>query len=38
MNKRRWDLIKALLPDARPGGRPRTTSLRQVINAILYLL
>lgn len=27
-----------LLPDALPGGRPRTTSLRQVVNAILYLL
>jgi len=27
-----------LLPDARSGGRPRTTSLRQVMNAILYVL
>ena len=27
-----------MLPDALPGGRPRTTSLRQVMNAILYVL
>jgi putative transposase len=26
-----------LLPDAKPGGRPRTISLRQVLNAILYV-
>jgi putative transposase len=26
-----------LLPDACPGGRPRTTVMRQVVNAILYI-
>jgi transposase len=31
-------LIAPLLPAARPGGRSRTTSLREVLNAILYLL
>lgn len=31
-------LIEPLLPAARCGGRPRTTSLREVLNAILYLL
>lgn len=31
-----WEVIKPLLPDAKPGGRPRTTDLREVINALLY--
>ena len=26
-----------MLPDAKPGGRPRAISLRQVLNAILYV-
>ena len=33
-----WKLIEPLLPPAKPGGRPRTTNLRQVINGILYLV
>jgi putative transposase len=33
-----WDLIKEMLPAPKPGGRPRTLDLRQVINAILYLV
>lgn len=33
-----WKLIARLLPAARIGGRPRTTDLRAVINAIFYLL
>jgi putative transposase len=37
LNDRRWDLLKPLLPDAKPGGRPRTVNLRKVIDAILYI-
>ena len=33
-----WALIAPLLPAARNGGRPRTTDLRAVLNAIFYLL
>jgi putative transposase len=32
-----WALIAPLLPPARPGGRRRTTDLREVVNAIFYL-
>jgi len=31
-------LIEPLLPAPRHGGRPRSTALREVVNAILYLL
>jgi putative transposase len=33
-----WTLIAPLLPVAKSGGRPRTTDLREVVNAIFYLL
>ena len=33
-----WAAIKKLIPPPKPGGRPRTTNMREVINAILYLL
>jgi putative transposase len=33
-----WDLIADLLPAAKPGGRPRTTSLRRVLDGIFYVL
>jgi len=31
-----WDLIKDLLPPAKPGGRPRKVNLREVINTLMY--
>jgi transposase len=33
-----WALIEPHLPPARPLGRPRATDLREVVNAVLYLL
>src|SRR5208283_1367302 len=33
-----WAFVAPVLPAARPGGRPRTTNLRAVLNAIFYLL
>ena len=35
---REWALIAPLLPAAQSGGRPRTTCLRRVVNAVFYLL
>ena len=32
-----WELIEPFLPAAKSGGRPRTTYLRDVMNAILYM-
>ena len=33
-----WARLEPLIPAAKPGGRPRTTNMREAINAILYLL
>ena len=33
-----WQIIRCLLPAPKPGGRPRVTDLRAVINAIFYVL
>ncbi len=38
LTDRQWDCIKDLIPPAKAGGRPRTLDMRQVINAILYLV
>lgn len=32
-----WAIISPLLPPARPTGRPRTTDLRAVMDAVLYM-
>ena len=31
-----WEIIRPLLPDAKPGGRPREVDLREVLNTLLY--
>ena len=33
-----WAIVEPQLPSALPGGRPRSTDLRAVVNAIFYLL
>lgn len=38
MTDRQWEDIKDLLPAAKPGGRPRSLQLREIVNAIYYLL
>jgi putative transposase len=37
LTDQQWELIRPLIPAARSGGRPRTTNIRSVVNAILYL-
>jgi putative transposase len=38
MTDRQWQCITDLIPPPKPGGRPRSLDMRQVINAILYIL
>jgi transposase len=37
LSEREWALLEPLIPPAKPGGHPRTTDMREVLNAILYL-
>src|SRR5260221_3702685 len=34
LTDKEWALIAPLLPPAKPGGRPRSTDLREVLNAL----
>ena len=38
LNDAAWAWVAPYLPEAQPGGRPRTTDLRAVLTAIFYLL
>ena len=38
LTDRQWALIEDLIPPAKPGGRPREVRMREVVNAIMYLL
>jgi putative transposase len=31
-----WEMIQPLLPPTKPGGRPRTVDLREVVNTLFY--
>ena len=33
-----WQLVEPHLPAAKPGGRPRSVDVREVVNAVRYLL
>ena len=33
-----WRRLEPHVPDAKPGGRPRSADAREVINAVLYVL
>jgi putative transposase len=32
-----WTILEPLIPPAKPGGRPRTVNMREVLNAIFYV-
>ena len=33
-----WEILEPLVPDAKPGGRPRAHETRELLNAIFYVL
>jgi putative transposase len=38
LSDKAWDLIKHLVPEAKPGGRPEKYPKRDIVNGILYIL
>jgi transposase len=38
LSDRQWRRLEPHLPAAKPGGRPRSADMREVMNAILYVL
>src|ERR671917_550333 len=37
LTRTQWKRLKRLLPVAKPGGRPRSVNLREVLNGIFYI-
>jgi putative transposase len=37
LTDKQWDILKDLIPSAKPGGRPRKHDMREVVNALFYL-
>jgi putative transposase len=37
MTDAEWKILEPLIPPAKDGGRPRTTDMREVLNAIFYI-
>jgi putative transposase len=33
-----WTILEPLIPPAKPGGRPRSVDIRQILNGIFYML
>ncbi|MGI0016096.1 MAG: IS5 family transposase [Nitrososphaera sp.] len=33
-----WDYIRDMIPEAKPGGRPRKLNMREVVNGLFYLV
>jgi putative transposase len=37
LTRTQWKRLKRLLPEAKPGGRPRSVDLKEVLNGIFYI-
>ena len=38
LNDKEWEWVEPLIPAAKTGGRKRSTNMREVLNAIFYVL
>lgn len=37
LTNEQWELVEVVIPEPKPGGRPREVDMREVINAMLYI-
>ena len=37
LTDQQWHAVSRLIPPAKPGGRPRSVNMREVLNALFYL-
>ena len=38
LTEQQWHILKPLIPLPKAGGRPRTVNIREVVNAMFYIL
>ena len=38
LTDKEWNIIEPMIPKEKPGGRPREQNMREIINAIIYIL
>jgi len=38
LSERQWHILKPLIPAPKASGRPRTVDIREIVNAIFYIL
>lgn len=38
LTDKQWEVLAPLIPEAKPGGRPREVNLREVLNGLFYYL
>src|SRR5258708_28663300 len=38
LSEAEWAILEPLIPAAKPGGRPRSVNMRQILNGIFYML
>src|SRR5437763_10077747 len=38
LSDKAWAILEPLIPSAKPGGRPRSVDMRQILNGIFYML
>ena len=38
LREREWEILEPLIPPEKPGGRPREVEMREILDAIFYVL